>query len=1473
MRRLLTLPRLKRFQAKWIPVRVKEMRQNRKPELRRGSKKRGATLVLFALLLMAGLLASAHFGGFAQNAQTDRGVIADLISKALSSETSQVSIGEVNGALSSDVEIRDIVLSDRDGAWLRLDRVRLVWTRSALLLRRLDVDRLEIGKLEILRKPAPQPAGAAPASDGPLLPELPLKVILRAFQLNELALGEPVIGVAARLGATGAARLGPPNEGLDLKFEARRLDMSGTFNVDLSFVPDSTRLRLAAKLDEPAGGLISKAAGLPGEPPVKLDLNGDGPLDSFRSNLTFTAGPTIGADGSATLNRAGTERQLALALDARIEGLMPAPVAPVFAGSTRLDGAVGFADDGGVDIRNLALVSALARLDVLGRYTADKTLDLRVTAASRPNADGRTVASGTEIGKLAFDATIRGPVAGPTVSARLDAQDAKLPAGRFGKVGLSFDATPSGIIGEAGTRIALTSDGEASGIALADKALARAVGDRVTFTLRGTGNDDATADFETLRLALSGVELDYKGKLGQARILGQLRAVLPDLARLSGLAGRPLGGRAEVSADLDATPKVNHYAATLNGKAERLASGDAVLDRLLAGSLTLGGKVSALAGDYTVSGLKVAGQHATFTADGPLGRNASDLKLALALPDLKRADPRLSGRGDVTAQITGPLNKLDANARIAVANATALARPIPRLAIDAVVKDLQGALDSHVSLSGEIDAKPATGTIALNRQPDDGWNLSQLDLAIGSVRLDGAVTLDPSSRAAGRLTLAARNLDDLSALALTKLGGRLDAEIALTAPEGRQNIDLVAKGTRLSGPSLSIDKLDATIGAKDVYGRPMLDAAVAIDRAVAAGETISAIRFDSKGAPDASAFTLSANARGFALKGAGKLVPGEPLKLEIASFDARRDGRAITLANPASLSFPASGVEIAGLALAIDGGRVTLDGKAGETLDLRFVARDVPLAAARIVAPSLNLSGTLNAQAQVLGKPDALSGPWNVRIARLVTPETRQAGLPPVEIAGQGAFKGDATSVDATINAGRGASLTLRGTAPLNATGALSLAAQGRVDAALANTMLAVNGQRLTGAVAVDMRAEGTPAAPRLSGSATLSNGSFTDALQGVRLTEMRARLAANGDNLTIEGASARTPNGGTISASGQVKVDPAAGFPGTIRIQGNRAQLVSSGLVTAVAGLDLDISGPLAQRPRIGGRIDVASLEVSVPDRLPASLRPVDGVRHVNAKGTAAARLAAARKAQKARGRNGRAAPAFDAALAFTVSAPNRVFIRGRGIDAELGGAIRVGGTLAAPVLDGGFELRRGRLSVLTQRLDFSRGRLTFAGGLIPELDFVAETRAADVTAKVIVSGPADQPAFAFTSEPQLPQDEVLSRLLFARASGSLSPFQAVQLAQAAAQFAGGGGDDTFERLRKSLGVDNLDIQMGEGGPTVGASRYISDNVSVGVKVGAKPEDSGVSVGVDVTKRLKLQAETGADGSAAVGVGAEWEY
>jgi translocation and assembly module TamB len=336
------------------------------------------------------------------------------------------------------------------------------------------------------------------------------------------------------------------------------------------------------------------------------------------------------------------------------------------------------------------------------------------------------------------------------------------------------------------------------------------------------------------------------------------------------------------------------------------------------------------------------------------------------------------------------------------------------------------------------------------------------------------------------------------------------------------------------------------------------------------------------------------------------------------------------------------------------------------------------------------------------------------------------------------------------------------------------------------------------------------------------------------------------------------------------VTIDPAAGLPGEIRITGNRAQLVSNETIEASADLDLTISGPLLSRPRAAGRINIITMNVSVPDRLPTTLRPLPGTRHVRPTPTAAARLALAQRRQSA---SARGTP-FRAELDLTLTAQNRIFVRGRGINAELGGDLRLQGTSQEPIAIGAFELRRGRFDLLGQRLEFVRGRLDFTGDLTPSLDFLAETQAGDVTARIGVTGPASSPEFTFSSEPYLPQDEVLSRILFQRPSGGLSAGQALQLAQAVAQLSGGSDNDAFEQLRRSLGVDSLDITVGaSGGPGVGVSRYISDNVRVGVKAGAQPEESGVTVDIDLTRRLKAQGEINAEGGSSVGLGFELEY
>ena len=286
-----------------------------------------------------------------------------------------------------------------------------------------------------------------------------------------------------------------------------------------------------------------------------------------------------------------------------------------------------------------------------------------------------------------------------------------------------------------------------------------------------------------------------------------------------------------------------------------------------------------------------------------------------------------------------------------------------------------------------------------------------------------------------------------------------------------------------------------------------------------------------------------------------------------------------------------------------------------------------------------------------------------------------------------------------------------------------------------------------------------------------MSGGELRDDQTGFKLTGVTGTFVANGSTIRIDHFAGTTPNAGSISATGEVRLDPAAGFPGSIRLTGQHAQLVANDILSATADMALDISGPLAQRPKVDGHITIVGMDISVPNRFASVAAPIPGTKHLNPTATARARLALAAKAKG----SGAHAPLFDATLAVTISAMNRIFVRGRGIYAELGGNLHVNGSARDPQVTGGFELLRGSLMLLSSRLTFTRGDVRFHGDVMPDLDLVAETSTSGVTAQIAVTGPAIQPAFQISSNPSLPEDEILSRILFQKSSGSFSAFQAM--------------------------------------------------------------------------------------------------
>jgi translocation and assembly module TamB len=310
--------------------------------------------------------------------------------------------------------------------------------------------------------------------------------------------------------------------------------------------------------------------------------------------------------------------------------------------------------------------------------------------------------------------------------------------------------------------------------------------------------------------------------------------------------------------------------------------------------------------------------------------------------------------------------------------------------------------------------------------------------------------------------------------------------------------------------------------------------------------------------------------------------------------------------------------------------------------------------------------------------------------------------------------------------------------------------------------------------------------------------------------------------------------------------------------------------MIAATASGNLAIVGPLAGDARISGTIDIARAEINVPDSFGGGPAGID-VIHRNPPPGVVATL------QRARANDGTPVPTARPSvlqLDVTVNAPNQIFVRGRGLDAELGGSVRLLGPVTNVQPVGAFEMIRGRLGILGQRIDFEEGTITLIGDLDPVLNFVASSSGSgDITVFITVSGRVSDLDISFSSQPQLPEDEVLAQLIFNRSIGELSPFQIAQLAAAAAELAGGGNSSLLGSLRGAAGLDDLDIVTdSEGNAAVRAGRYIQDNIYLGVEAGAGGTARG-TINLDITDELTARGAVGSDGDSSLGLFFERDY
>ena len=912
--------------------------------------------------------------------------------------------------------------------------------------------------------------------------------------------------------------------------------------------------------------------------------------------------------------------------------------------------------------------------------------------------------------------------------------------------------------------------------------------------------------------------------------VGAFTDVVSGPATLTGMAVRS-DGETVVDARVDGPEGVTATLdATLMGEAVR-ADVDAEIPDLgvfvpaLEGPATLDATVMRAGGETT----------ATLVVDGPQGIEA---EIEALIPE----------DGPITA---------DYDARIADVSALAPLPEGPATLAGTATRTAEGDLSTDATLtapagiaaevtaalmaSGDVEAE-VDGTIARPEAIREGLP-GPIEVAAVASRTDGTWTADADVTAPGDTRLA------------------LDVSLP---PEGDAAIDF---DLTLADPAPYLNGLPGPLTAEGTARRTEEGWTAELDASAADGSRVVA----DATVPDEGRAEVEFDA---AVGDLGRFVPQLPGEATAQGTATREDG---TWRARAEVTAPAGIRGTVSGSLTEDGDvEATFDAGIGElgrflpqlpgaaqaqgTVSRTDGAFGFDVDATGPAGTRADLQGTYDPTGPVDVEFDATLGDVGVLVDRLQGP---------VAARGTVTSDGGPLAVDAAVEGPAGSRTQLSGSVARDfATADLSAAGTAPLD--VANPF--IRPRAIDGTARFDLS---------LSGPLELASLSGTVTAEGARLALPDQRIAVEGIDAQVELTGGRAvldvagelSTGGRIAVAGPVTLEPP--FPAELSVVADDLVVTDPLLYETSVDGDLTITGPLTGGGgRIAGTLVLAETEIRIPSTGLGGTGAIPLVEHRNAPLAVQVTRQRARLADVAPATR-RGTPqrnAFD--LDLRIVAENQIFIRGRGLDAELGGTLRLAGTTADVIPVGQFDLIRGRLDLLGQRFDFDEGSISLQGEFVPIIRLVAVTETDDDTLSIILEGELTDPELRIVSGAGLPQDEAIARLLFGRDLRELSPLQAARLANAVAELSGRGGAlGLVSGLREGLGLDDLDITSAEDGTlALRAGAYITDNIYTDLSIDEEGRTE-IQLNLDVTDEVTVQGRTSADGESGIGVFFERDY
>ena len=921
-----------------------------------------------------------------------------------------------------------------------------------------------------------------------------------------------------------------------------------------------------------------------------------------------------------------------------------------------------------------------------------------------------------------------------------------------------------------------------------------------------------------------GIKVQAEGSrslFGGLTFKGHLQAA--DLAL--GKAGA--GGSIDASWTADQAKARAPWRFTADGHAAKFRSGASELDRLLGAKPRVRIEAVYSGGAFAVSHAALEGDKAEFGASGKVDpRGALALQVKWSADGPFRAGPLLidgkaKGDGAITGTLSSP--RADLGADFAVIDVPNL--PLRTAHVHLILQRGAGGLDGQIAVNAASAYGPARGAAAF-RFARDGLDLSGIDADAAGVRATGALSLRGTEPSAADLQLA---IGPGAVLTQGHISGTLKIQDAGTATA---SVDLQADGAQLRGSGVMIRT--ARLSGSGPLARLPFQTRLQLDTPQGPIDMNGSGLYQQTGQVQQVALTGSGQFRHV------DFHTLDPITLRLAGKERTTHMR-----------------------VALGAGQFAADAhQTGET-----VTATADLHGVDIKALNEEFLGKVDAQIQLSGSGGRLDGTMTARLD-----QARASDAPADTAMGatvKAVLRDTELQLEAHATGAKGLKSDIEAVLPVEASAAPLHLAIIR-NRPIRGTMTAdgevkplwdlfYGGEReLGGQVHLAGALGGTLADPQITGQASVAGGSLDDFATGLKLTSLSLAADLKRDLITLTSLSAKDNKAGEIAGSGTISL--LRNGASNLKLDLKHFRLIDNDTAEATATGPIVFTRTLDGKITIRGDLDIDRAQINAETKLRPSVVSMDVVE-----------LNTPARLQRPAESGANRAPT--AALDVRLMAPRRVFVKGRGIDAELTVDAHVTGTVIKPVLEGTAQVVQGSYDFAGKRFDFDdRGVIVLAN--TPErmrLDLTASWEAPTITATVRIKGTAAKPEITMTSSPSLPPEEIMAQVLFGTSASQLSGAQTAELASTATALATGGGFDVLGSLKQFAGLDRLALGSDEiSGTTVAGGKYLTDNVYLEL-VGGGRQGPTAEVDWRIKRGVSLISQIGGEFGAKLAV--RWSH